>query len=193
MTSGSGENEKGISFRQLVVAFLAVVALCAVFFSLGFFVGYKERTSSAAPATETVTPPSDVPQPVNPPVEGTGAAALGGTPASSASNTASGPPAMPAEQTPGSAAGESNLPNPSGTPAPPAGSNAAPGSSENASPGEAPERSAPVKGVTVQVAALSNRADAESLISVLKARGYAPFVMSPDQAHANDSFFRVVV
>lgn len=185
MRSGSSEDEKGISFRQLVVAFLAVVALCAVFFSLGFFVGYKERTSSAALATENVTSPSDVPQPVNPPIEDAGTAPTGGVPTSSASA----PPATPAEQTPGSGVEESDLPNSPATPAP-----APPASGQVERPAAAsPVQRGPTGGITVQVAALSNRADAKSLVNVLKGRGYAPFLMSPQQAHANDSFFRVVV
>jgi cell division septation protein DedD len=69
---GSGEkkqDEKGLSARYLVVVFLMGVAACAVFFSLGFLVGYNERSSRATAVTEPVTPPPTIPPTVNPPLE----------------------------------------------------------------------------------------------------------------------------
>ena len=52
---------KGLSGGQLVLMFLAGVAVCALFFSAGFLVGYNERLSKAAPVTEQVGVPSEIP------------------------------------------------------------------------------------------------------------------------------------
>ena len=68
----SGErrpDEKGLSARYLVLVFLMGVAACAVFFSLGFLVGYNERSSRTAGMTEQVTPSGVIPPTVNPPLE----------------------------------------------------------------------------------------------------------------------------
>ncbi len=53
--AGSGErkhDERGLSARYLVLVFLMGVAACGVFFSLGFLVGYNERSSKTAGMTE---------------------------------------------------------------------------------------------------------------------------------------------
>ena len=63
-------NEKGASARHLVLMFLAAVAVCAVFFSLGFVVGYNHAPSRAALATENVAASGNVPPTVNPPAGG---------------------------------------------------------------------------------------------------------------------------
>ncbi len=46
---------------------------------------------------------------------------------------------------------------------------------------------------TVQVAATRTRQDAESMVKLLKARGYAVFLVTPEYAHANDNLFRVQI
>jgi DedD protein len=58
--------DRGLSGRQLVLMFLAGVAVCAVFFAAGFLVGYNERSSRAA-STERVTPSAVIPPTVNAP------------------------------------------------------------------------------------------------------------------------------
>jgi cell division septation protein DedD len=65
----SKRDERGLSARYLVVVFLMGVAACAVFFSLGFLVGYNERPFKGAPSTEQVTSPPLIPPTVNPPLE----------------------------------------------------------------------------------------------------------------------------
>src|SRR6266404_1707794 len=60
--------QSGLSARQLILFFFAGVAVCAVFFALGFLVGYNERAPTVAADTERVTQPSDIPPTVNPPM-----------------------------------------------------------------------------------------------------------------------------
>src|SRR5438445_13302987 len=59
--------QSGLSARQLILFFFAGVAVCGVFFALGFLVGYNERAPTVAADTERVTQPSDIPPTVNPP------------------------------------------------------------------------------------------------------------------------------
>lgn len=47
-------------------------------------------------------------------------------------------------------------------------------------------------GVLVQVAAVTNRQDAANVVGVLKSKNYPALVLSPAQAKAKDSFYRVV-
>lgn len=192
-----------ISTRYVLLAFFAVVLLCAVFFSLGFFLG-RENRNPAAPATEHVIPSSDIPPTVNTPDE---------QPSSASEDSAE--PAAPATASP---------PAPSSSPTPP-------GNSESASPAEAPASSHPPAarperasasrtvpqtnaegseapndgaataaaltrlppGLTVQVAALSSRQDAANMVKVLKSRGYPALLFAPDETHSRDIFYRVIV
>ena len=45
----------------------------------------------------------------------------------------------------------------------------------------------------LQVAALQRNEDAERLVKVLKERGYPVFLVTPQDAHANDNLVRVRV
>ena len=190
----SGErrpDEKGLSARYLVLVFLMGVAACAVFFSLGFLVGYNERSSRTAGMTEQVTPSGVIPPTINPPLETV-------QPTSKEAASAASASAGPAEPTFSEAAKESK---PSATPAttpaaasaPPATA-AKPGLTTAAAP--APQGSPGVEvgsAFTIQVAASQNQQDAEKLVKELKSRGYAVFVVTPEFAHANDNLFRVQV
>jgi cell division septation protein DedD len=49
------------------------------------------------------------------------------------------------------------------------------------------------EGITLQVAALRTKQDADAMVDVLKARGYPVFLVTPEYAHANDNLFRVLV
>jgi DedD protein len=179
--SSEKKDEKGLSARYLVLMFLMGVAACAVFFSLGFLVGYNERSSRTAPVTEQVTPPPVVPPTVNPPLEtapfapkesAAAGASAGPAQPKPSEETGQGKKATPAASLPTSA----QLPS-SAAPAPPSG---APGVEVGSA-------------FTVQVAASRNQQDAEKLVKELKARGYAVFVVTPEFAHANDNLFRVQV
>jgi cell division septation protein DedD len=56
-----------------------------------------------------------------------------------------------------------------------------------ASPGEVSE------GITLQVAALRTKRDAETMVNILKERGYPVFLVAPEYAQAGDNLFRVQV
>jgi cell division septation protein DedD len=180
-------DSEGVPRRQLLLAFFAVVLLCAVFFSLGFFVGYKQRAANIAPVTEQVN--TDVPGEANPAEAAPAAQQPGGSAPAGAANPKNAG-AFSAEATRGNTAVSGNSP---GTAAPgpaPSASSASPSVSKSgalAAPGPIPP------GVLVQVAALSNQQDAFNMVDVLKSRGYAALLLTPEQAHARDSFFRVVV
>jgi len=172
----SGErkpDEKGLSARYLALVFLMGVAACAVFFSLGFLVGYNERPSRGA-ATEQVTPPPLIPPTVNPPQEAARPAAKQPAPATTFSRE----PTVRPEPLPAKPAPESR-----------------PAAPPVAAPPRAPTGQAGEVGIayTVQVVAAKNLQDAERLVKELKARGYAVFLVTPEYARANDNLFRVQV
>jgi len=179
-------DEKGLSARYLVLMFLMGVAACAVFFSLGFLVGYNERASRTAPVTEQVTPLPVVPPTVNPPLE---------TPTPAPKESAAGAAAgAPGQRKPREETGQAKK----AAPAAALPTSARPASSAATKPA-APATATPPPGVevgsayTVQVAASRNQQDAEKLVKELKARGYAVFIVTPEFAHANDNLFRIQV
>jgi DedD protein len=185
-------DEKGLSARYLVLVFLMGVAACAVFFSLGFLVGYNERPSRTAGTTEQVTPSGVIPPTVNPPLE------TGQPSGKEATQTKVSAPATPQEVTPSEVG---KAPKPPATPAAESGGEMGPSaaakSGGTATPASAPPQLPPGVEVgsafTVQVAASRNQQDAEKLVKELKSRGYAVFVVTPEFAHANDNLFRVQV
>ena len=65
----SQRDDKGLSTRHLILVFLAGVAVCGVFFSLGFLVGYNERSARLSPITERVSAPATIPPTFNAPLE----------------------------------------------------------------------------------------------------------------------------
>jgi cell division septation protein DedD len=199
------EEPEGIPTRQVLIAFFAVVLLCAVFFSLGYFLGHRERYPANAPATEQVSPSSDIPPTVNPPAqpepsasldEGRPAAEATGPPAAqSPSSTAhqrleaaapaeAAPPSAPAAAKPGKRATSSRTTRKSNGPAS--------GARETGTL-TVPARTKLPPGLTVQVAALSSQQDAINMVDVLKSRGYPVLLLAPDSAHSKDIFFRIIV
>ena len=163
-----GAQKEGLSVRQLVLLFLAGVAVCAVFFALGFVVGYNERPRVAG--SGSVIPPV-VNRPVDndqPPPTSTG------SPAGKASE----PQTERLSET--ERAESSEAPPVSQKP-----SNPRSDSSEANSRAEA--------GIVLQVVASSSQKDAENLVSTLKSRGYPAFLVTPQQGHASDNLFRVQV
>lgn len=183
--------ERGRSARYLILIFLVCVATCGVFFSLGFLVGYNERTSHLAPATEVVTPPPVIPPTVNPPPDSGQVApqnsAAGQSTPSSAPDTEVIPPggggatpappaAKPADAVPPKDQSQAAAKPASNPPSPP-----------TPVPGEVGE------GITLQVSAGRNKQDAETVVNILKEKGYPVFLASPEYAHADDNLFRVLV
>ncbi|MBI4166819.1 MAG: SPOR domain-containing protein, partial [Acidobacteria bacterium] len=173
------KDDKGLSARFLILVFVMGVAACAVFFSLGFLVGYNERPSRAANTTEEVAPSGAVPPLVNPPPE----------PAQT----------VPAPVTPPTAGSESQIAEakPPAKPSPqPAVKPPAPRPAAKAPAAKAPastRRGKESAGFTVQVAASSEKKDAEKLVKELRARGLDVFVVPPQFSDAKDNLYRVQV
>jgi len=183
--------ERSHSAWYLTLIFLVCVATCGVFFSLGFLVGYNERPSRSVPSTEVVTSPPVIPPTINPPPES--------VPATPPESAASHAPPNPARDTTGRPTGEAAahlgaLAGKAADVAPmtepsPAGAQPAlnPSSPSSSAAGEVGE------GITLQVAALRTKQDAENLVDILKTRGYPVFMVTPEYAHADDNLFRVLV
>lgn len=183
-----------MSTRYLLVGFFAVVLLCAVFFSLGYFLGYKEGRTPGALLTERVGASSDVPATVNsssaapsesasvqpPPVSDRPAAAADST----GSDRSAAVPAGGAGAAPSGSASTATTPP---VPAPAVDSGSANG--RNAS--ESPPKALP-PGLLIQVAALTTQPDAARMADALHSRGFPALILTPQQARARDDFFRVV-
>ncbi len=163
--------DRGLSARQLVMLFLGIVTVCAVFFAAGFLVGYNERTSKELPPAERVTPSSVIPPTVNPPAN-----------SESGGRAVSAPKSAPSKPTP--VRGERAQ-------APPP----APKPREERKPerAAAPKETDTSGRYVLQVAASSSRSDAQEVAKGLKARGFPAFVVTPEQAGANDNLYRVQI
>jgi len=183
--------ERSHSAWYLTLIFLVCVATCGVFFSLGFLVGYNERPSRSVPSTEVVTSPPVIPPTINPPAE-----SVPGTPPESAASHA---PPNPAPDSTGKPTGEATA-----HPVAPAGKTAEVAPMTEPSPAGAqpalnpsspstPAAGEVGEGITLQVAALRTKQDAENLVDILKTRGYPVFMVTPEYAHADDNLFRVLV
>ena len=191
------EGERGLSTASLTLLFLLAVVVCAVFFSFGFLLGYRERSASKSVDAERVTPTGNTPPMVNPPPE---KATIGmrhdATPIPGSSATQ--PPAADSGQK-----GERGFSRDDAS-ARYVGSGVAPGATQGAASAsgsqDSPEAGVPAPAtksateeIVLQVAALQTRQDAEALLKVLKERGYRVFLVTPEDARANDNLFRVRV
>jgi cell division septation protein DedD len=190
------EGDKRLSTASLVVLFLLGVVVCAVFFSLGFLLGYRERSSGNTAQVERVTPTGDAPPVVNPsPAKQEPSVRQEATPVSLGS-TAQPPEAEPDAKSENVASGNRASEQNAGPVTAPAAVEAAPSVPDHESQAAqvpAPTRQAPTGSSALQVAALQTKQDAEALVKVLKERGYPVFLVSPEDAHANDNLFRVRV
>ncbi|MDE3178393.1 MAG: SPOR domain-containing protein [Acidobacteriota bacterium] len=160
---------RGLSVGQLTVIFFGAVGLCAVFFALGYVTGANRRNPPSGPSVEQVPPASDIPAPINQPLDASQNSPSANSSASksqSATIIVQNLPSRENRQEHAGAAGASR-----------AGSQAARG------------RSAP--GVVVQVAALRAESDAKSLVRILQSRGYHTLLVSPGEA--GDALYRVQV
>jgi cell division protein FtsN len=184
-----GQDERSPSVRYFVLGFLALVALCAVFFSLGFLIGYNQRPSKQMPVAENVSGPSEIPPTVNPPAESSTASADSGAVANPSAPAAKPPPEAPKAletaqvktEKPAKAKKSSAAAKPPGTPV----SNAAVALEKPATGAGS--------GYSLQVLAARTQADADSLKSRLKSGGYPAFVLSPEAIGASDTYYRVLV
>ena len=166
--ASSQDTEITLGTGKLLVLFFGLVAICAVFFALGYSLGRKSEpgitTASAA---------------VNPEPASSGKKASNGT--------ASAPPmtfyknveqkeASPELTAPADAKNETTAAPAS--PAPPAASQLS---------GADPSTTTPTSGYFVQVAAVSKQDDADALVDALKKKDYPAFVAGA----AGDKLFRV--
>ncbi len=182
--------EKGLSAGVLAILFLLCVGVCALFFSLGFLVGYNEQDYKAAPAAERVTAPPITPPTVIPWHAGESQA----KPPATTANAPAPAPVTPAQvasavaeaKPPAEAAKSESRESVRQAPAPPSGAQP-----ESATPAAAGGEVG--MGFTVQVAASANREDADKLVKILKSRGYPVFLVAPEYVQANDNLFRVQV
>lgn len=189
------QDEKGTSARYLVLMFLAAVVVCAVFFSLGYVVGYNHSPSKSGPVTENVSGSGNIPPTVNPPSGSSSESPAGGLVTENVS-----PNSTPATQS------ESASP-------PPQEPVAAPTHEEHQARGKATAARKTLKAETktpkarpaaspaassgghfaVQVMASKTRVDAEHLVKLLKSRGYPVYILTPQQSPAHDNLYRVQV
>ncbi len=188
-------DEKGASARQLVLMFLAAVAVCAVFFSLGFVVGYNHAPSKGVPVTENVSQSGDIPPTVNPPAGGSSQSSPKGMETEKISpESASIPqPERPAPLQPKPAAKAQPM-------APKTQKKAAPKKVAQSKPAPASQNHPTSKASTssglqfaVQVMASRTEADAGNLVKMLKSHGYPAYLLTPQQSHVKDHLFRVQV
>ncbi len=177
----SEHSEKGLSAGVLALVFFLWVGVCAIFFSLGYLVGYNERTSKFI-STERVGAPSAVPPPFNPSTQRSESRAKVEQPPEAAMTAPlqpiSPPPAPNASKEPG-------------VPPPKVPNGSAP-AADAANPAAAPTGEVGV-GYTVQVAATRTKQDAERLVSILKGHGYPVFLVAPGQSGSKDELYRVQV
>ncbi len=176
MNTDSRGGGKGLSTRHLMLVFLAGVAVCGVFFSLGFLVGYNERSAHMSPAIERVTTSGAIPPTVNPPLETVPIGRNGGTQSSSSSR---------------------QKPETTARVEPPVNSPPALSAKSGAEPDTAASSSAETTttggAFIVQVTAMRTRQDADSVVRVLRGRGYHALLVPPQHGHAKDSLYRVQV
>jgi len=189
------QDEKGPSAHHLVLMFLAAVAVCGVFFSLGFVVGYNKSPSRVTPVTENVTGSGNIPPTVNPPGGGSSQPSAQSPetenvgPGSASIPKPERPQPLPPEPV---AAAQTQVQKPPVKPAPQKALRITPAAAAQ----ERSARSATTPSgphFAVQVMASKTRADAVTLVSLLKSHGYHVYILSPQQAHANDSLYRVQV
>ncbi|HET7100331.1 MAG TPA: SPOR domain-containing protein [Terriglobia bacterium] len=180
-------NSKGLSVRQLTAIFFGAVAVCAMFFALGFLVGRNGRAHNAAlAAVEQVPPPSEIPPTVNPPAQNSDSNAAGVNPASNdSSSSVTEQDLKPTVPTPSQQARQT-------APAPPQKAAAATDSPAAKSAPEHPEESS-ARAMMVQVAAVHTERDARALVRKLKSRGFHARLLTPHQARAHDHLYRVQV
>lgn len=189
------QDERGPSARHLVLMFLAAIAVCAVFFSLGYVVGYNHSPSRITPVTEDVATPGNIPPTVNPPAGGSSQPVNNGVEAENVNPATNSIPkpvrpqplqpeaaATPQAKPPARTQHTVERPKPRKKPA----------AAEHRPPAHA-SRAASSPHYVVQVMASRTRADAVTLVRLLKNHGYHVFIVSPQESQPKDHFYRVQV
>jgi DedD protein len=163
----SQDTEITLGTGKLLVLFFGLVAVCALFFAMGYSLGRK-----AEPAVSTA---SAAVSPQTSPNNSKSSGANASTPQMSFYKSV-----------------EQKNPTPDLTPAADAkaDSPSTPANTGTSSNGVDPSTTIPTSGYFVQVAAVSKQDDASSLVDALKKKDYAAFVASTS---ATDKLFRVQV
>ncbi len=174
------------SARELVLMFLGAVALCGVFFSLGFLVGFKER--NILPGWDILKPSESASSSAESP---TAAGDQKAGPKGSASETRKVSLSFNGSEQEKKASARLEKPNTAKATSRVASSRT---SSSRAVSNKRSSRPRPVpNGYAVQVAALLGQKDAESVHRALKGKNYRVFIVQPQYSEANDNLFRVQV
>jgi DedD protein len=148
----SEDTEITLGTGKMLAIFFGLVALCAVFFGMGFSLG----KSSAAPTSMQANSTAGSPRPAT--VKPSGSAAS---------------PDLSFYKTVGQKEADAALP---AAAAPVADANGAPSQSQPGAPD--PAAAPPLNGYYVQVAAVSKEEDAQALVEALKKKQYAAFATS---------------
>ncbi len=170
--ASSDDTEITLGTGKLLFLFFSLVAICALFFALGYSLGRKSEPTIAmanSAGTPQVSPSTNKPASANQP-EMTFYKAVEQKDAS--------PDLTPA----------ANTEPPASTPD--AGTQPASAAPTNAQQGAAPGVTLPTAAYFVQVAAVSKQEDADALVDALKKKDYPAFVAN---AAATDKFFHVQV
>ncbi|HKT10559.1 MAG TPA: SPOR domain-containing protein [Terriglobia bacterium] len=188
--------EKGPSAHYLVLIFLACVAVCAVFFSLGFVVGHNQPSTQASqmsPVTENVAPSGNdnIPPTVNVPAGNPNVPAPvdGGSAIDGSSSPATLHP-QPLQKSPSEAMEPLVSTNPGSSTAHSAVQKP-PDPSKTRAP--SPVKKSQSSHFAVQVMASRTRADAIRVIGMLKSRGYHGVLVSPSGSRQGNALYRVQV
>ncbi len=184
--ASSQDTEITLGTAKLLGLFFALVAICAVFFALGYTLGRKSDTALAG-ATTLAPVPANGAKPVS---SGTAPSAQmtfykaveqpNGNPQLTPAAAVAAPTDATAQTSAAQTTSSSATPSsPSGTP------------SQGAQAGGPPDPMAPIPGTGyfVQVAAVTKQEDADALVDALKKKQYPAFVAS----NAPDKLFRVQV
>ena len=165
------------STRETIFIFLGGIALCAVFFSLGFLVGLKEREllpSWELGASSPSMPPS-------------AEAKTSGKELAASSDSKSGKLLLGFNQA-------ERLKRASGWLEKPDSVSGSSTSRSSKQPLKSPRTGIPVRGgYAVQVAALLAEKDAKAVLHALRDKDYPVFIVHPQYAGGHDKLFRVQV
>ncbi len=164
--ASSQDTEITLGTGKLLVLFFGLVAVCALFFALGYSLGRKSEpaVTTASAALTPQASPNNAKSNANPPVG-----------SSKSVEQKSATPDMPT-----AVSGKSDPPAPTAA-------SAAQNTGQN---GVDPATTVPTSGYYVQVAAVSKQEDADSLVDALKKKDYTAFVAP---VSATDKLYRVQV
>ena len=208
MSEAAERKELRVDHRHLAIFFLGAVAVCAVFFILGYIVGRgrSHENSSQVPAVsmakageEGKSPlaPATLPGSVLPAGQNSSRESKSSGLATSGAGTGNEPGGKDIRQDLDfyRALKQENAPAELKTPPPVASkppSTEAMKSAAKAGPGKESAQKSTAPSLSLQVAALRSLGDAEKLMKVLQSKGYEVFIVKPGSGAA-DQYIRVQV